>query len=86
MPDSVRDHLHAVCLLIGVVVGIVGVLWLRAAVTFEHHLGAFILVTIAGVFIFGAYRLKPDETARDLDALGRAYGKSESSVETKRDT
>jgi hypothetical protein len=67
----VRNYIHAVLLIVGVVIALSGVLWLRAAVTLHQHIGGLSVAAVGAALLFAAYKLKPSETRDDLEALGQ---------------
>jgi hypothetical protein len=71
-----KSYAYAVLLILGVLITLSGVLWLRAAVTLEQHIGGLSLVGVGAALLFGAYKLKPSETRADLAALGQCLGPS----------
>jgi len=84
MAHSIRDHLYAICILIGLIALIPGFIWLRAAVTLEQHLGALTLCVVGAVFLYGAFRLNPENAIRDLRR--REKSGASTSKEPGRDT
>jgi hypothetical protein len=67
MPEPLRDYLHAFCMLLAAGSGVVGVIMFRAAVTLDQHVAAVVVLAVAGVALLAAYKLKPKETAAELE-------------------
>jgi hypothetical protein len=86
MPDSARDYLYALLLAVGIIAALVGGVLLRAAITLDQHIGSAIVLGIGAIFLFGAYRLKPQELKRDLESFGKVQAKGQPGEGGKRDT
>jgi hypothetical protein len=71
MPETVRDYLHAFCMRLAAGSGVVGVIMFRAAVTLDQHIAGALVLAVAGAALFGAYQLKPKETAAELEASAK---------------
>src|SRR5437868_14155855 len=68
MPGFVREYLYAVCLALAAITGIPGILWFRAAMTLDQHLGALVVCVVAAVFLYLGYRLNRGQFGRDFPA------------------
>ena len=84
MPESVRDYLHAFCMLVAAGSGVVGVIIFRAAVTLDQHIAAGVVLAVAGAALFGAYQLKPKETAAELNSPAKEQTASREHTEEER--
>jgi predicted glycosyltransferase len=77
MPDTVRDYLHAFSILVTAGAGAVGLVMLRAALTLDQHLAAAVVLVIAGVALFVAYKLKPKETVEELKSTSETKSRGQ---------
>src|SRR4249919_1072267 len=70
MPQNTRDYLYAALLIATPVLLLAGAVVFWAAVSFEGHIAALMLLALASCSFAGARELKPLETRAYLQALG----------------